>query len=861
MSLALRLALRELRGGLTGLRLLAVCIILGVTALAGVGSLSSAITQGLSDRGQAILGGDVEARLTGRSATPAERARLAGEGSVSEVVRLRAMTGRAGSDDRTLSELKAVDGAWPLFGRFALASPLPRAGGETRAASGSGAAAACGDPPTPSRKREGSRACLPPHTAAISQLLVDRIGVRPGDRLAIGAAIFTVAGIIAEEPDKAGEGFGFGPGVIINLSDLAATGLIAPGSLYRSHYRLKMPAAASPPAVVERLRAADPNAGFQYQDRSNGAPGTRQFVEQLAQFLTLVGLTALVVAGVGVAGGVSSYLGAKTSTIATLRALGAGTRTIRAVYLWQIGLVSVAAVAAGLALGGAAPWLVAWVAAASLPVPPALGLYAAPLLSAAAYGLLIALAFALWPLAQAARMPAARLFRSLTERRARPDALTIALVAAAGLAIVGLTVAQAADRLFVLSFVGAALGLVVLLWALAALVQFLAARAPRPRGTLAKLALANLHRPGAPTRQLIVALGLGLTLFATLAVIETNLAGQIDRTVPGRAPSFFVIDIPTDGLEAFTADVRRAAPGAAITSVPSLRGPVTAVKGVPVAKLNAPPDAWILRGDRGLSFAAAFPANNTLVSGKWWPRDYAGPPLVSIDDAAATALGLKVGDQMTVSVLGVDITATIASTRKIDWQSFGFNFAILFAPGTLEGAPHSWMATIGVAPGQERAVQAAVTRGFPTASVVRVKDVLGQVGELLGQLSAAIRAAASVTVLAGVAVLIGALAAGARARTYDAVLLKLLGATRGQVARATLAEYGALALIVSALSLLLGGAAGWYVVTQIFKLEWQPGWVTVAATVLAGGAITVILGLAGSWQALSARPNAVLREL
>ena len=358
-----------------------------------------------------------------------------------------------------------------------------------------------------------------------------------------------------------------------------------------------------------------------------------------------------------------------------------------------------------------------------------------------------------------------------------------------------------------------------------------------------------------------MALGLGLTLFATLAVIETNLAGQIDRTLPDRAPSFFVIDVPTDGLDTFKADVLRAAPGAVIRTVPSLRGPVTAVKGVPVAQLNVPPEAWILRGDRGLSYAADFPPNNMLVSGRWWPRDYAGPPLVSLDDEAARALGLKIGDEITVSVLGVEITATIASTRKIDWQSFGFNFAILFAPGTLEGAPHSWMATLAVAPGQERGVQAAITRSFPTASVVRVKDVLGQVGELLGQLSAAIRAAASVTVLAGIAVLIGALAAGARARTYDAVLLKLLGATRGQVARATLAEYGALALIVAGLALLLGGAAGWYVVTQVFKLEWQPDWLPVVATVLAGGAVTVVLGLLGSWSALSARPNAVLREL
>ncbi|PZN96144.1 MAG: ABC transporter permease [Alphaproteobacteria bacterium] len=800
---------------------------LGVAALAGVGSLASAITQGLSERGQLVLGGDVEADLTSRFATPDERALLAKQGVVSEVVRLRAMAARVGSDDRILAEVKAVDGNWPLYGVFRIAG--------------------------------GGR--LLPGTAAIAPALADKLALKTGDRLAIGAGAFTVAGIVAEEPDKAGEGFGFGPGVIIRRADLDATGLLAPGSLFRTHYRLKLPPGVAPPAVVEAVRKAAPDAGFQFQDRSNGAPGTRQFVDRLGQFLTLVGLTALVVAGVGVAGGVSAYLGARTRTIATLKTLGADTATIRAVYLWQIGLVTLGAVVIGLAIGAVTPWVAVQFAADSLPVPPSLRPQWAALASAAAYGVLIALAFALWPLAQAARMPAARLFRSLTERRDRPGIGIVAVMGVAAAAIIGIAVANATDRLFVLGFIGAALGLIALLWGLAALVAWAAARAPRPRGTLARLALANLHRPGAPTRQLIVALGLGLTLFSTLAVIETNFDGQINRTLPDRAPSFFVIDIPNEDLAAFRGVVAKAAPAAAITTVPSLRGPVTAVKGVPVARLNAPPGAWILRGDRGLSYAADFPPANTLVSGKWWPRDYAGPPLVSIDHDAAAALNLGIGDEITVSVLGVDVTARIASTRKIDWQSLGFNFAILFAPGTLEAAPHSWMATLAVQPDEERAVQAGIGRAFPTASIVRVKDVIGQVGDLLRQLSTAIRAAASVTVAAGIAVLVGALAAGARARTYDAVLLKLLGATRGQVARATLAEYGLLALMVAGLALLLGGFAGWYTVTQVFKLEWQPDWWPVVATVLAGGAVTVLLGLAGSWRALSARPNVVLREL
>ena len=790
MTLPLRLALRELRGGLVGLRLLAVCLILGVAALAGVGSLASAINAGLSERGQFLLGGDVEARLSSRFSTLDERARFDAEGTVSEVIRLRAMAGNTTNGERLLAEVKAVDGRWPLVGAFRVK------GG-----------AAC-----------TANTCIAPGTVAVAQVLADRLTLKPGDTISIGEARLRIAGIIADEPDAAGEGFGFGPGVLMARADVDATGLIAPGAQFRSLYRILIPVGINPLAVTKRLEAAAPDAGFQFRDSSNGAPSTRRFVDRLGQFLTLVGLTALVVAGVGVAGGVSAYLGAKTRTIATLKTLGADTATIRAIYLWQIGLVASAAVVIGLAIGAITPWIVARVAADSLPVPPALTPQWAALATAAAYGVLIALAFALWPLAQAARMPAARLFRSITERRDRPTLGMVATITAAGLTIVAITLINAGDRLFVAGFIGAALALIGVLWALAALVRSVAARAPRPRGTLARLALGNLHRPGAPTRQLIVALGLGLTLFATLAVIETNFTGQINRTIPDKAPTFFVIDIPNDGKDAFKSLVAEAAPGATRTMVPSLRGPITAVKGVPASKIDVGPDVWILRGDRGLSYAAAFPPANTLVKGQWWPADYAGPPLISIDDEAATALGLKIGDEITVSVMGVDITAKIASTRKIDWQSLGFNFAILFAPGTLEAAPHGWMATLAVTPDQERAIEAGIAKQFPTASVLRVKDVLGQVAELLGQLSAAIRAAAGVTVAAGIAVLIGAVAAGARARTYDAVLLKLLGATRGQVARATLAEYGLLAAIIAGLALLLGGGAGWFVITQVFKL-------------------------------------------
>lgn len=832
MSLALKLALRELRGGLTGLRLLAVCLFLGVAALAGVGSLSAAIVEGLSLRGQAILGGDVEVRLAARRATAEERAAIEAFGDVSEGVRMRAMVARVGTDRRVLGELKAVDRAYPLYGNFRLTS---------------------GEPLQPALV--GGR-------AVIAQALADQLDLKAGDKIELGNATLTVSGIIAEEPDRAGEGFTLGPTVMVGMPTLPATGLVQPGSLFRYHYRIRMPEGGDIAAVKPALNERFPNAGWDIQDRTNGAPGVRRFVERLGQFLTLVGLTALVVAGVGVGNGVASYLDAKSGTIATLKSVGAVSALIFRSYLLQIGLVALGAVAVGAVVGALVPWIVVLVAGGALPAPPELGIYPVPLLSGAAYGLLIAVAFALWPLAQARVVPAARLFRAGVEGRRWPGAWVVVAIGLAALGIAALAVFQARERMFAAMFIAAAVGLLLGLTALAWALRAVAARWPRPRNTLARLGLANLHRPGALTRQLVVALGLGLTLFATLAVIETNLSGQIERSIPKRAPTFFFLDIPAADVLAFEGLIRRHAPEAELRLVPSLRGPVTAVDGTPVSRMRSIPDgAWILRGDRGLTYAAEVPEGNRVVAGRWWSADYAGPPLVSLDVEAARALGVQVGDTMTVSVLGVDVTAEIASLREIDWDTLGFNFVLVFSPNTLQGAPHTFMATAAVSEAEARPLYRDATRTFPTVSVIRVKDVIDTASNLLGQLSTAVRAAASVAVAAGIAVLVGALAAGRRARIYDAVLLKVLGATRGQVLRALLIEYGLLAIIVSGIAFALGAAGGWYVVTQVLELEWQPNWLPVVVTVVTGAAVTVALGLLGSWSALSARPNQVLRTL
>ena len=831
MSLPLRLALRDLRGGLTGLRLLAICLFLGVMALAAVGSLSTAIVSGLAERGQSILGGDVQLTVAQREATLEELAAFRREGRLSELTRMRAMAARLDGAESVLVELKGVDAAYPLFGEF--------------------------------RLQQGALAPRPSgNQVAIGPELADRLRVRIGDSIRIGNAEFRVVGFIAEEPDRVGQGFTLGSTALVDRAGLAATGLVQPGSLYSNAYRLKLPPGAEVTAVSKRLTSRFKDAGYQVQDRTNGAPGTRRFIERLGQFLTLVGLTALIVAGIGVGNGVASYLDSKRGTIATLKLLGATSRTIFLSYLLQIGLVALGAIVVGLAAGAAAPWIVTLVAGSALPVPPRLSVYSLPLLVSAAYGLLIAFVFALSPLARARTVAAASLFRgSLEPLRRPPFTILLAAIGAAGL-IAALAISTAREPFFAAGFIASALTLLLLLTGLGGLIRWGASKLPRPRNPIFRLALANLHRPGAQTGRLVVALGLGLTLFTTLAVIETNLSGQIRTTIPTKAPSFFMLDIPVEDVPRFRALATRAAPQGDLVTIPSLRGSVVAVKGQRVADMTELPEgAWFLRGDRGLTYAATVPEGSRIVSGKWWPADYQGPPLISLDAEAARAAGLKVGDTLTVSILGREIDATIASLREINWDTMGFNFVIVFAPGTLESAPHSFMATISMPEAQERSFARAVSSAFPTISAIRVKDVVETVSSMLGQLSVAVRSAASVAILAGIAVLIGALAASRRARIYDSVILKLLGATRGRILAAQALEFTALALVVSAVAFALGAASGWYVVVKVLELDWAPDWTVIAATLAAGAIVTLVLGLLGSLPALAARPARALRTL
>ncbi len=844
IALWLRFALRELRGGPRGFYVFIACIALGVMAIAGVGAVASGLADGLAREGRTILGGDLSFSLSLREASAEERAFIERRGRMSVAATMRAMV-RTGDGRTALVEMKAVDPAYPLYGAVAL------------------------DPSQPLldalAQRDGA------YGAAADPALLARLDLKPGDRITVGSAPIEIRAALASEPDKLAGGIGFGPRLLVGEAALRATGLLQPGSVVRWHYRLRLPdndaSDQAVRAVADAAQKQLPEAGWEVRSRTSASPAVAQNVERFTQYLTLVGLTALLVGGVGVANAVKSHLDRRRDVIATLKSLGATGGTVFAIYLTQVIALALIGALPGLAVGAALPYLIAWGFAAVLPLPLAPAIHPAGLALALLYGVLTAVAFALWPLGRAHDVPVSALFRDAVADNAHwPRRSYMAATALVVSGLAAIAIGLAFDRRIAVIFVIAAAGVFVLLRLVAALLMALARRAPRLRSPVARLAIANIHRPGALTPSIVLSLGLGLALLVTVTQIDGNLRKQFMAALPGKAPSFYFIDIPAADAERFDAFIRTHAPGAAFERVPMLRGRILAANGIPADRLKPPPDtAWALQSDRGLTYSDEIPAGSRIVAGEWWKPDYQGPPLVSFEKRIADGIGLKVGDPVTVNVLGRNMTATVANLRALDWQGLGINFVMVFSPNSFRGAPHTHIATLAypraASPQDEVALLKAVADAFPTVTTVRVREALDAVGSIVNNLVLAIRGASALTLLVAVLVLGGALAAGHRHRVYDAVILKTVGATRGRLLSAYALEYLTLGLATAIFGMAAGMASAAYVVSKVMNLSFTllpvPALIAAATAVVA----TMVLGLAGTFSALGQKPAPVLRNL
>ncbi|MEO0938351.1 MAG: FtsX-like permease family protein [Pseudomonadota bacterium] len=832
-----RFAARELRGGLKGFRIFLACLALGVAAIAAVGSVRSGIEAGLAREGAALLGGDAELDFTYRFATDEERAWMQSVADqVSEIADFRSMAvvDQGGQTERGLTQVKAVDTAYPLIGAVALSPDIPL---DVALSTTNG---------------------LP--GGVMEQVLIDRLGLSIGDTFRLGTQDFRLTAALVREPDSAAGGFGLGPRTIVLTTALENASLLAPGTLYNSKYRLLLPDATDLSALENEAEDRFAQSGMRWTDARNGAPGVAQFVDRLGAFLVLVGLSGLAVGGVGVSAAVRSYLSSKTSVIATLRTLGAERSVIFQTYFLQIGVLSILGIILGLALGALAPVLLAPLIEARLPLPAAFAIYPAPLLEATLYGLLTAFIFTLWPLARAEEVRAATLFRdALDQARLLPaPRYVLATLIALALLITAAALFSQTWMLTLWTAGGIAGALLLLVLAAIGIRRLARALAPRARGRASvRWALAAISGPRESAASVVLSLGLGLSVLAAVGQIDGNLRGAIETNLPEVAPSYFFVDIQPNQMEGFAERLGNDPAVSRVDSAPMLRGIITQINGVPAREVAG--DHWVLSGDRGVTYAAAPDERTTITAGEWWPADYTGAPQISFAAEEAAEMGLTLGDSMTINILGRDITGTVTSFREVDFSTAGIGFILSMNPSALAGAPHSFISTVYAEEAAEAQILRDLASAYPNITAVRVRDAIDRVSDVLAGLAAATSYGAAATLLTGFLVLIGAAAAGSTARTYEAAVLKTLGASRQRILASFAWRAALLGFAAGVVALAAGISGGWAVSHFVMETDYSVIWPSALAIVVGGVLATLLAGLAFAWGPLAARPAQVLR--
>ncbi|MGQ0812208.1 MAG: ABC transporter permease [Nitrospiraceae bacterium] len=906
----LKMAWRETRGAWRHFLYFLVCIALGVGALVGVALFAANVERAVAREARGLLGGDLEIRLTrpvsdnGKEVLQSLAQRGILISHASELVAMAA-DGRedAGQQPRTtqIVELKGVEPNYPLYGAVIVEPARPLT--DLLALSERSCGKASGSPSLALSALRASRfmshaTCF---GAVVQQSLLIRMGLSAGDRLKIGQATFVITGVIRKEPDRMANAFSLGPRVMISRDGLAAADLIKLGSRVRERYLLKVPPDTSLHPLLYELRGRLSSDGARVSTYRDAQPQLKQFLDQLARYLGLVGLTALFVGGIGVATSVRAFLREKLQTIAILKTLGAESSTVVRTYLGQALLLGCIGSAAGLLIGVALQHLVPHLLMRTFAVElldqiqfsSTLELSSAlPIFKGLALGVLTTLLFTAWPLLGIREIRPALIFRreigtlemeqtsrsdwkaSATQWLRNLDRTSLGVAVGIGGGLITLSIWQAESWQIGLLFLGAVTLAVLLLWLAAALLVRALRFVPAPRALSIRHAIGNVHRPGTQATSVMMSIGIGVMVIVAVGLLERSLLQQIGDNRPTDAPTFFFIDIQPDQVEGLRRLLHERTGEMAPQVTPLVRARLAAVNGQAVKNESVTEEEeqkqearsekrknWYLSREYVLTHLDRLPKDNSLVQGKWWePGETFTRPLVSVEEEAAKYLGVEIGSALEFDIQGVTMSAEVSSIRKVEWGNFSTNFYMILSPGSLENAPITYVATVRVPPEQEVPLQQALVSAFPNVTAINIADVLDNFARMLDRLSLAIRAVAFFCVLAGLLVMAAALAATRYRRLYESVILKALGATRGLIARSFAVEYALMGAVAGLIGVVLASVLSWGVLQFVFDLPWtlQPGLLTVSFVLTI--VLTLMVGFLSTFRILGQRPLTVLRH-
>ena len=830
MRLIWVLALRELRGGVRDFRIFLSCLIIGVAVIAGVTSVSHHIAQGIKQESRTLLGGDFELSMINQVASEEQVSFLKQFGQVSMSGNMRSMA--VHGDDVTLVELKGIDDAYPLLGEARMQ------GGESLAEA------------------------LDAGELVAEPAFFDRMQIAPGGMVQMGDAQLTVADALVKEPDRITSPLRLGPRVMGRMDVLQKHGLMLPVGMTRYYYHVLLNEGVRGADFQAQLAARFPHAPWIVKTVNDNNRGVQDFISRLQLFMTLAGLSSLLIGGIGIMNAAETYLHKKSESIAVYKTLGASREFVFRIYMLVLLMISLPAACVGALLGSAVSVLALPYLAAFLPVfdtsfsldAPSMGL-------AVVFGVLTVFTFSIAALGRGVEVRPALLFRGADMAKlALPRGKLVVNMVCAAL-LIGTLIVSSSDMKIAVGFIGSAFASFVIFAAATKATQKVARRV-HLRAPWARMALANLYRPGAHTLSIMLSIGIGLTVLISLLLVEGNFQKEVRETMPAIAPSLFLIDIQPQDKDAFLARLNANPNVSDVSSQPMVRGRIAKINGVDVDKMAIDSDAkWAIESDRGFTYSATPPKNSPVAEGTWWPADYQGAPLGSLDRKLARGMGVHIGDKISINVLGKEIEVTIASLRDINYISFQINFALILSPGALDGIPATWIATARVAGEKnEAALIRDIARTSPNVSAVRVKDSIDQITEMVSHIAFALRLCALVTLVSGVLVLASALAATLDARVYDMVVLKVLGARRADIIKMFLSEWLLLASVTALIACVLGCGGAWLILKRLDWVQFEvlPG--AIATTVALALAFVTMTGFVIHTRIFNTRASSVLRN-
>ncbi len=824
-SIALRMLRRNAHAGEA--RVLAAALFVAVAAVTTVGFFADRVQGALDRQANELLGGDLAVVADHPMPRPfAERAAAEGLATAATTTFPSMVSGGAGT---SLAEIKAVSGGFPLRGRLRVAQ----------------------EPAGADREVEGSPA---PGTVWVAAPLVSRIGAGVGQTIRVGNAPLAVAAIITREPDNVLDFFGIAPRVLMNESDLAATGLVQVGS--RVTYRLLV--AGDARAVARFDQALRP--GLARGQRLEGVRDTRSEVrvslERAQRFLGLASLLSVVLASVAVALAARRFSIRQTDGAAMMRCLGAAQADIFAINAWQFLLLAAAGCAAGTAAGyGAQAVLGQWLSGFFTVDLPAPGWR--PAVQGAVIGLVLVLGFTIPPLLRLRNVPTLRVLRS---DLAVAEPSSLAAYALGLSALSGLIIWQAGDlKLGALSLGGFAAALGAAALAGYALIRGLSRLRAGASGPW-RYGLANLRRRTGASLVQVMALGVGIMAMLLLTLVRTDLIVKWQKSMPADMPNRFAINIQDDQLplvKAYFADLGLATPDL----YPMVRGRLVAIgeRAVSPASYGDPRARRLVEREFNLSWAQALRPDNKIVAGAWWKPEGAGPQF-SVEEGIAKTLSIRVGDSLTWDVGGTRFSAQVTSLRKVEWDSFKANFFVIASPGVLERHPASWITSFHLPAGREEVVHRLVDR-FPNVSVIDLTAIMGQVKRISDQVSRAVEFVFLFAIAAGLVVLFAAITSTQDERVFEGAVMRTLGASRRQMVLTQLSEFLAIGLLSGAVA--AAGAVGLAFVLseRVLGVPYEFDWLVPVAGLFAGGLGVALAGLLGTRRAVNSPPLAAIRAV